>query len=173
MYEGGRCACMCMWLHTYVHAGMHFPLGSSQGLVCKLYSLINLKWWQSLPKKEMSAPAGPSPVQGLVVISASLSAMPRLWCSGTCWTWSSSQNSPHVFRQAAWAMAWLPCRLKGGLTGHLGKMGKYPFRTDCWQPVFCSPSNLDQTCWSFECRLHDLIFLAEILHANCIFKDVS
>lgn len=166
---------MCMRLDTYVHAGTHFPLGSSQGLVRKLYSLISSKWWQSLPKKEMSSSPGPCPMWGPAVISASLSAVPRLmpWHSGTCWTWSGRQNSPHVFRQGAWAVAWLPCRLKGDLTGHLGITGEYPFHPDCWQVVFQSPSKPHQTCWSFECCLHNPIFLAEILHGNCIFRDTS
>lgn len=98
------------------------------------------------------------------------SAVLRLRRSGMCWTWSSSQNSPCVFRQAAWAMAWLPCRLKEDLTGHLGKTGEYPFCTDCWQPAFHSPSKLHQICWSFEHCLHNLIFVAEVLHANCISR---
>lgn len=123
-------------------AGTHFPLGSSQGLVRKLYSQRSSEHVSQFQTCESSCGHLCSPI------------MPWLWCLGTCWTWSSSQNIPCVFRQAAWAtMAWLPCRLKGDLTCHLWERSEYP----------------DPTILLIVAGVL-LLFLAEILHASLHFQ---
>lgn len=96
-------------------------------------------------------------VRAPVVTSAPPSAVPWLWCLGTCWTWSSSQNSPCVFRQAAWAtMAWLPCRLKGDLTYHLWERSEYP----------------DATILLIVAVFYSFLWQKSFMEV-CIFKDAS
>lgn len=70
MHEGGRG--VCEGPDGSVHAGTRFPLGSSQGLVHRLYSHRSSEECQPLPK-----------VEAPVVTSAPPSAVPWLWCSGT------------------------------------------------------------------------------------------
>lgn len=138
----------------------HFPLGSSQGLVNKLYSLGSSSLIRGMPATSKG------------VSSCGHLCSPIRCATVTCWTWSSSWSSPCVFRQAAWAIvAWLPCRLKGDLTCHLWERSEYPVCTDCW------------------CFTHPIIFirLAELLNPAhiilffwqksfmeiCIFKNAS
>lgn len=144
---------MCVWLGTYMHVGTHFPLGSTQGLVCKFCSLMSSKWWHLLPKRHQL-------LLGHLLCKVPQSPLPshqQCWGSGTlkhAGPGGAAKIVPNVFRQATWAMAWLPCRLKGDLAALLGKTAECPFCTGADSQCFTHTANSTR--------------LAEVFNATCM-----